>query len=189
MAFEDIAVDYFSDGIQMQRVLTNSNVGDLRNRVKDTISMYKSPFAEAAIWIKGEMLDIQGMIDAMKGREKVMKMQIDAEGKRRENQGELEDLSLGKTTLTSFWKSKSSKDKDILNLQAKIEQGNVDIENYRKLVNFITIYHGQMAIDKFKKHKIHQYTKMLQGMSTRSIHNAYLNATLNALVLETFEKI
>jgi len=98
-------------------------------------------------------------------------------------------LSLGKTTLTTFWKSKSSKEKDILNLQAKIEQGNVDIENYRKLVNFITIYHGQMAIDKFKKHKIQQYTKMLQGMSTRSIHNAYLNATLNALILETFEKI
>lgn len=46
-----------------------------------------------------------------------------------------------------------------------------------------------MAIDKFKKHKIQQYTKMLQGMSTRSIHNAYLNATLNALILDTFEKI
>jgi hypothetical protein len=29
----------------------------------------------------------------------------------------------------------------------------------------------------------------LQGMSTRSIHNAYLNATLNALILDTFEKI
>jgi hypothetical protein len=73
MAFEDIAVDYFGDGMQMQRILTNSNVGDLRSKIKDTVACYKSPFAEAAIWIKGEMLDIQGMIDAMKGREKVMK--------------------------------------------------------------------------------------------------------------------
>ncbi len=116
MAFEDIAVDYFGDGMQMQRVLTNSNVGDLRTKIKDTVACYKSPFAEAAIWIKGEMLDIQGMIDAMKGREKVMKRQIEAEGKRRDAQTELEDLSLGKTTLTSFWKSKSGKEKDILNL-------------------------------------------------------------------------
>jgi sorting nexin-1/2 len=101
----------------------------------------------------------------------------------------LEDLSLGKTTLKSFFSSKSGKEKDILNLQAAIEQANVDIENYRKLINFITIYHGQMAIDRFKKNKIQQYTKMLQSMSTRSIHNAFLNATLNQLILETFEKI
>lgn len=45
-----------------------------------------------------------------------------------------------------------------------------------------------MAIDKFKKHKIQLYTKMLQGMSTRSIHNAFLNATLNALILDTFKR-
>ena len=107
------------------------------------------------------------MIDAMKGRERVMKKQIECEQKRRDNQTELEDLSFGKTTLKSFFKSKTGKEKDILNLQANIEQANVDIENYRKLINFITIYHGQMAIDKFKKNKIQQYTKMLQSMSTR----------------------
>jgi len=33
-----------------------------------------------------------------------------------------------------------------------------------------------MAIDKFKTHKIQLYTKMFQGMSTHSIHNAYFNA-------------
>lgn len=189
MAFEDTALDYFSDGNQNQRILTNSSVGDLRTKIKDTNSLYKSGFVESAIWIKGEMLDIQGMIDAMKGREKVMKQQIECEQKRRANQAELEDLSLGKTTLKSFFSSKSGKEKDILNLQAAIEQANVDIENYRKLINFITIYHGQMAIDRFKKNKIQQYTKMLQSMSTRSIHNAFLNATLNQLILETFEKI
>jgi len=47
---------------------------------------------------------------------------------------------LGKTTLKSFFKSKEGKEKDILNLQASIEQANVDIEEYRKLINFITIY-------------------------------------------------
>jgi hypothetical protein len=31
----------------------------------------------------------------------------------------------------------------------------VDIEEYRKLVTFITIYHGQLAIQKFKKQKMH----------------------------------
>jgi len=34
---------------------------------------YKNPFLEAAVWIKGEMLDIAGMLNAMKGRDLVMK--------------------------------------------------------------------------------------------------------------------
>jgi len=151
--------------------------------------MYKSPFSEAALWIKGEMLDIQGMIDAIKGREAVMKKQIACENKRRDDQEELEKLSLGKTTLKSFFKSKSGKEQDILNLQARIEAANVDIEDYRRLINFVTIYHGQLAIEKFKKQKMAQYKKMLQNMATRSINNSYLAATLNSGVLQVFEQL
>lgn len=82
----------------------------MKQKLKDTISCYKSPFAEAALWIKGEMLDIQGMIDAIKGREIVMKKQIATENKRRDDQEELEKISLGKTTLKSFFKSKAGKE-------------------------------------------------------------------------------
>lgn len=127
------------------------------------------------------------MIDAIKGREMVMKKQINAENARRSNQEELEKLSLGKTTLKSFFKSKSGKEQDILNLQAKIEAANVDIEDYRRLINFVTIYHGQIAIDKFKTQKMEQYKKMLQNMSSRSINNSYLAATLNSGILQIFE--
>lgn len=74
-------------------------------------------------------------------------------------------------------------------LQSKIEQSNVDIEDYRRLINFITIYHGQLAIDKFKRQKSEQYKKMLQNMATRSINNSYLAATLNSGVLQVFEQI
>ena len=87
-------------------------------------------------------------------------------------------MSLGKTTLKSFFKSKSTIEKDILNYQADIEALNVDIEDYRKLVNFITIYHGHMAIDKFKHHKIAQYYRMLNFFSVREISNAHISATL-----------
>ena len=63
-------------------------------------------------------------------------------------------MTLGKTTLKSFFKTKSTIEKDILNYQADIETMNVDVEDYRKLINFVTIYHGQLAIDKFKKAKL-----------------------------------
>lgn len=68
------------------------------------------------------------------------------ESKKRTDQHELEKLSQGKKTIKSIFKSKSSKENDILNLQAVIEVANKDIEDYKKLINFLTIYHGQVAI-------------------------------------------
>lgn len=64
------------------------------------------------------------------------------EAKKRNDQQELEKLNLGKKTLKSIFKSKSSKENDMLNLQANIEVANKDIEDYKKLINFLTIYHG-----------------------------------------------
>jgi hypothetical protein len=79
---------------------------------------------------------------------------METESKKRDDQEELEKMSLGKTTLKSFFKSKTGKEQEILNLQAQIEQANVDIEEYRKLINFITVYQGHFAIEKFKKDKV-----------------------------------
>lgn len=189
MQYEESAIEFFADNNQGKKILTNEAAGDFSTKLKDTVACYKSPFAEGALWIKGEMLDIQGMIDAVKGREAVMKKQIALENKRRDDQEELEKLSLGKTTLKSFFKSKTGKEADILALQSKIEQANVDIEDYRRLINFITIYHGQLAIDKFKRQKSEQYKKMLQNMATRSINNSYLAATLNSGILQVFEQL
>jgi len=76
MSYEETAVEFFSDNKADKRILTHADIGDFPTKLKDTLACYKSPFAEAALWIKGEMLDIQGMIDAIKGRESVMKKQI-----------------------------------------------------------------------------------------------------------------
>lgn len=73
MQYEESAVEFFSDNNQSKKVLTHEAAGDFAGKLRDTVACYKSPFAEGALWIKGEMLDIQGMIDAVKGREAVMK--------------------------------------------------------------------------------------------------------------------
>lgn len=86
--------------------------------------------------------------------------------------------------MKSWFKTKTAKDQDILKLQAQIEQANTDINEYRNLVNFVNIYHGALAIDRFKKDKAGQYTRMLNFMSVREIHNAYHSATINHRILE-----
>lgn len=80
--------------------------------------------------------------------------------------------------MKSIFKSKSSKDSDILNLQSSIEVSNKDIEDYKKLVNFLTIYHGEVAIPKFKREKSKQYLRLLLQMASKEITNSHLAATL-----------
>lgn len=46
-------------------------------------------------------------------------------------------------------------------------------------MNFITVYQGEFAIEKFKKDKIAQYTRMLNMMSIKSVFNANLYSQLS----------
>jgi len=71
MQYEHSAVEYFSDNTMESRVLTHPKAGDLKESVTTSVAQWKNPFLEAALWIKGEMLDIAGMLNALKGRELV----------------------------------------------------------------------------------------------------------------------
>jgi len=75
-----------------------------------------------------------------------------------------------------------------LNLQASIEIADQEIVDFKKLVTFLTIYHGQVAIPKFKvaKHKL--YLKALNNFCVKEISNAHLIATLYHSLLEVGEK-
>ena len=104
--------------------------------------------------------------------------------KRRSDESELDKLTQGKKTLKTIFKSKSGKENDILNLQAAIEVAGKDIEDYKKLINFLTIYHGEVAIPKFKKEKIKQYFRSLHIFCVREISNSHLSAVLWHSLLE-----
>jgi len=186
--FEETAVDYYADGDRALRIMTHPAAAELSTNIDETIKSWKNPFREAWLWIKGELLDVRGMMDAMNGRDAVIQKQLKTEQKIRDKQKELDKMTLGKTTLKSFFKTKSGVEKDILNYQADIEAMNVDVEDYRKLINFITIYHGQLAIDKFKKAKLLQYQKMLNFFAVREIGNAHVSATLYHSILELNEQ-
>lgn len=86
------------------------------------------------------MLDIQGMLNAIKGRDDVIRRLAETESKKRDEQEELDKLTMGKTTLKSFFKSKEGKENDIKLLQKSIKTCDFLIVEYRKLINFITVY-------------------------------------------------
>jgi len=80
------------------------------------------------------------MLNAIKGREDVIRRLAETESKKRDEQEELDKLTMGKTTLKSFFKSKEGKENDIKLLQKSIKTCDFLIEEYKKLINFITVY-------------------------------------------------
>jgi hypothetical protein len=149
---------------------------------------WNNPFNEAYIWIKGEYLDLLGARDAMNGREQLISQMTSLEGTKRSKQTELEKMTTGKTTLKSFFKSKTTIEKDIVIYHQEVENMTKEIEDYRKLINFVTIYHGNMAIELFKQNKQQQYCRMLNNFAVREISNAHIAATLYHQLLELQEK-
>ena len=149
-----------------------------------TYEGWKNPYRDAYIWLKGEILDIKGISDALTGRDTVVKQQSSLMSKKRSDQAELDKLNQGKKSLKNFFKTKSGKENDIISLQAAIEVAAKDLEDYNSLINFLTIYHGQIAIPKFKKEKANQYYKMLHYFSVKEISNSHLSATLWHSLLE-----
>lgn len=145
--YEDNNIEYVAESDPSKRILTNPTTGsEFTERFNSQWKQQKNPFRDAYYWIKGELLDLKGLKSALEGRENVVKQQSATESKKRSDQQELDKLSQGKTTLKSFFKSKSSKESDILTLQSAIEQSIKDVEEFKKLVNFLTVYHGEIAI-------------------------------------------
>jgi len=80
------------------------------------------------------------MLNAIKGRDDVIRRLAETESKKRDEQEELDKLTMGKTTFKSFFKSKEGKENDIKLLQKSIKTCDFLIEEYKKLINFITVY-------------------------------------------------
>ena len=86
--------------------------------------------------------------------------------------------------MKSFFKSKSQKESNILTLKAGIEIAEQEIADFKKLIIFLTIYHGQIAIPKFKAAKAKTYLKTLNNFCVKEISNAHLSATLYHSMLD-----
>lgn len=113
MAFEDMCIDFYSDGDRTKRILSHPIAQELPTKITENIEKWRNPFKEAWLGLRRELLDIKSMMNAMNGRAMLETTQTKAEQKQREKKTELEKMTLGKTTLKSFFKSKSTIQKDI----------------------------------------------------------------------------
>jgi hypothetical protein len=146
MRYEDINIEYYADSDPMKRVTTHAEVGDFKEKIDSTYKVWKNPYRDAYIWLKGELLDIKGMADALAGRDAVIKKQSDTAQKKSHNETEVEKLKMGKTSIKNFFKGKEGKEKDIQKKLESIEMAKLDLVEYQQLINFLTVYLGEVSI-------------------------------------------
>ena len=66
--YEELNIEYYSEADLTKRILTHPSSGDVAERIESSQGNWSSTFKDAYIWIKGELLDIRGMHDAIEGR-------------------------------------------------------------------------------------------------------------------------
>lgn len=86
MKYEDQNIEYYADSDLNKRILTHPSSGDMKSKIDSTSTSWKNPYKDAYIWLKGEILDIKGVADAIAGRDFVVKQQSSTESKRRSDQ-------------------------------------------------------------------------------------------------------
>jgi|Transcript_31761 hypothetical protein len=84
MAFEDMAIDSFSDGDRTKRVLSHPIAQELPQKITENIEKWRNPFKDAYMTLRGEMLDVKAMMAAMGGRKNQESLQAKAESKQRD---------------------------------------------------------------------------------------------------------
>jgi len=68
MAFEDMAIDSYSDGDRTKRILSHPIAQDLPVKITENIEKWRNPFKDAWYCLRGEVLDLKAMMNAMTGR-------------------------------------------------------------------------------------------------------------------------
>ena len=82
MAFEDMAIDCYSDGDRTKRVLSHPIAQEFPVKIAENIEKWRNPFKDAWMTLRGEVLDLKAMMNAMAGRSAQEQLQIKAEQKR-----------------------------------------------------------------------------------------------------------
>lgn len=143
-----------------------------------------NPFSEFFYWIVGEIMDIESLQDAIKGRDNIVAMKNKIISKKKTDTEELEKLNQGKKTIKTLFKSASGKQAKITVLSSNISQAEKDIEEFDKLAKMVEVHLGEQVIPKFKESQMKDYYKICQGIACAEIEDSNRTAKFWASFLE-----
>ena len=85
----------------------------------------------------------------------------------------MQDVSAGKTTATTLFKSSA----DAGAMATKVDNLEREIQQLQKLADLLTVYIGNTVLNSFKAEKVDLYRRMLQQFTLIEINNAHTHAS------------
>jgi len=133
----------------------------------------KNPLEWMYWWCRGEIYDLKALRSALEQRDQLEKHLLKLKQKVAELKEDLENITQGKSSMRTMFKSAS----DTQYYEQLIQAQERDIENYQQLHDVITVHLGRDAIGALKKRKLKIFRQMLQSFSIAEISNAHMIAS------------
>jgi hypothetical protein len=68
--YEEVNIEYYGESDVTKKAITNPAFeGDIREKAETAFKGWRNPFRDAYIWLKGELMDLKGLNEALLGRE------------------------------------------------------------------------------------------------------------------------
>jgi len=182
LKFEEIANNYYSDQNDDAKVLSDPK-HELQSKLLLNKDLIKNPFRDAFLWIKGELMDLEGMNHSYSGLESLKKQRKYINDSKIRQEQEVNNMKEGKKTMKSFFKSKTKKEAEIAKFSEYSLTIDQEIAEFDTLINFIYIYHANQGIPKFKKSKAKLYLQAMQSFSQKEVSNMHHVATMHHQLL------
>ena len=163
-----------SDDPLVARLLTGDTRLDLKQKLTDNASSMCNPFKHVRNWIKGEVYDLQCVLECIARKEGVESTKAKAISKVKDNKDTVEKMNTGKFTFKGMFMSNSSKASETQNILQNISQTERDILNYEVIKNYLIIYLAEIAIPAFKNQKAGNYLRAMAAFCGQEIQNARL---------------
>lgn len=117
----------------------------------DCMDKLRNPFKELHLWIKGEILDIEAILNAVRGRNKIEKIRDKIISKQNSDKSELDSIQAGRKTMRSVFKTQNAKNTHCLNLEQAIENSLTELESYNEILELLNFNFTENIMPTFKK--------------------------------------
>ena len=113
---------------------------DLKSQLTNTAQSIKNPFKHIRNWIKGEIMELNALIECISRKEGVEAAKSKAISKVRDNKDTVDKMNRGKLTFKGLFKSSTGKATETQSILQNISQTEKDIQNYEIIKNYLIIY-------------------------------------------------
>ena len=114
--YEESCLNHFVDNNANKLIVGDFANTTLKDKINEVVEQQQNSYEVLSTWIKGEVLDLKAMLEAIDKRDEVESMKNKLENKKKSDSASLDKLSAGKSTMKTMFKGASGKQNEITTL-------------------------------------------------------------------------